>query len=78
MIDVPPVNELNAAIAQDKTNLGPGFRIGHSFFVPSQGYTATGWFERVVEMEIRPLLDEYWFDDPEKAAAWCERLLGAQ
>jgi hypothetical protein len=29
----------------------------------------------VVETEIQPLLEEYWFDDPAKADAWCERLL---
>ena len=68
---------LNFAIAEDTINLGPGFRIGHSFFVPGDGQTPDrAWFEQVIATEIRPLLEEYWFDEPAKAADWCERLLG--
>lgn len=69
---------LNEAIAADKANLGPGFQIGHSFFTPSHPVaSADHWFQTVVETEIRPLLEEYWFDDPAKAAEWRERLLNA-
>jgi hypothetical protein len=69
---------LNAEIAADKANLGPGFQIGHSFFTPPEGFSFTpSWFERVVETEIRPLLEEYWFDEPAKAAEWRGRLLSA-
>lgn len=69
---------LNAAIAADKVNLGPGFQIGHSFFTPTTPIASSDhWFETVVETEIRPLLEEYWFDDPAKAAEWRERLLHA-
>ncbi|MDN4984296.1 DUF3578 domain-containing protein [Bradyrhizobium sp. WYCCWR 13022] len=68
--------ELNDAIANDTINLGPGFQIGHSFFVPEDDSSYTdGWYERIIETEIRPLLEEYWFDDPKKAADWRERLL---
>ncbi len=68
--------ELNAAISADTTNLGPGFRIGHSFFVPTEHEAVgDGWFERVIDTEIRPLLEEYWFDAPEKVDHWCTRLL---
>lgn len=70
------MSELNAAIADDKVNLGPGYRIGHSFFVPSQAMgTLDGWFEQVIDAEIGPLLDEYWFDDAAKADEWRSRLL---
>ncbi len=69
---------LNAAIAADKANLGPGFQIGHSFFTPPEGFAfSPTWLERIVETEIRPLLEEYWFDEPSKSAEWCERLLSA-
>lgn len=69
---------LNAAIASDTANLGPGFQIGHSFFTPPHPVaSAEHWFQTVVETEIRPLLEEYWFDDPAKAAQWRERLLNA-
>lgn len=66
--------ELNAAIASDAVNLGAGFRIGHSFFTPAAQADAA-WLEQVIETEIRPLLEEYWFDDPEKARQWRDRLL---
>lgn len=70
------MTELNAAIGEDTANLGPGFQIGHSFFTPSEdGPVGTQWYEAVVKTEIRPLLEEYWFDDPAKATDWCDRLL---
>jgi 5-methylcytosine-specific restriction protein B len=75
---VDGMTALNDAIATDKSNLGPGFQIGHSFFIqPSGASFSPAWFERVVETEIRPLIEEYWFDDPDKAADWRERLLSA-
>ncbi len=71
------MQELNAAIGEDRVNLGPGFQIGHSFFTPSKTQNVgTDWFERVVETEIRPLLEEYWFDAPDRADEWRARLLG--
>lgn len=70
------MSELNAAIGADKINLGPGYRIGHSFFTPSRAFIfSDGWFEHIVDTEIRPLLEEYWFDDPDKAAEWRTRLM---
>ncbi|NOJ39980.1 MrcB family domain-containing protein [Bradyrhizobium australiense] len=71
--------ELNEAIASDTINLGPGFQIGHSFFVPyDESSYSQEWYERIVETEIRPLLEEYWFDEPKRAADWRERLLKAE
>lgn len=69
------MTELNAAIAADKINLGPGFQIGHSFFVPANGSVNSEWYSMVVQTEIRPLLEEYWFDEPARADEWCGRLL---
>ena len=62
---------LNDRIGEDRT-LGPQFRVGHSYVSPSPGTTIGGqeeWFVRVVESEIVPLLEEYWFDNPEAVAA---------
>jgi MoxR-like ATPase len=71
------MGELNQAIAADRINLGPGFRIGHSFFTPIQEVVdADAWYRRVIETEIYPLLEEYWFDEPENADQWRDRLLG--
>jgi len=70
------MGELNQAIESDRTNLGPGFRIGHSFFTPTtQVADAEKWFRRIVETEIHPLLEEYWFDAPETADQWRDQLL---
>ncbi|MBL0422607.1 hypothetical protein JI739_19850 [Ramlibacter sp. AW1] len=33
------------------------------------------WFQQVVETEIGPLLDEYWFDAPDEALKACARLV---
>ena len=35
------------------------------------------WLESVVEDELIPLLEEYWFDQPEQAAEWAETLRSA-
>jgi len=75
---VAKLTALNTAIADDKKNLGPGFEIGHSFFTPSSSDMPIGptWYRKVVADEIGPLLREYWFDNPSKAADWIGNLLG--
>lgn len=71
------MGELNTAIVADKTNLGPGFRIGHSFFVPVEAVPDPEvWLARIFETEIQPLLREYWFDDPAQADSWYAQLIG--
>ena len=68
---------LNQTISDDEL-LGPQFRIGHSVVTPSRGAAITNpvqWFEQVVETEIGPLLDEYWFDAAERALSAKEDLL---
>ncbi|WP_428515473.1 MrcB family domain-containing protein [Roseovarius sp.] len=70
------MSELNQAIETDRTNLGPGFRIGHSFFTPTSAVTdPEAWYRRIVETEIHPLLEEYWFDAPETADQWRDQFL---
>lgn len=61
------LDSLNQAIADDP-NLGPQFRIGHSFVTPNDKIdNPNDWFRQVVQTEIGPLLDEYWYDDRQKA-----------
>lgn len=60
---------LNDGIAAD-ASLGRQFRLGHSFVTPPQGVQILdfrSWFKQVVQTEIRPLLEEYWFDATDKA-----------
>lgn len=71
------MNALNTTIADDRT-LGPQFRIGHSFVTPTDGDNIKdprAWFRDIVATEIGPLLDEYWFDAPDRAVAAKAKLL---
>lgn len=68
---------LNDQIAAD-ARLGKPFRIGHSYVTPAHKLEAGDTkkrFRQVVETEIGPLLDEYWFDAPDEAQKACARLL---
>lgn len=63
------ITALNEQIRTDRS-LGRHFCVGHSFVtpaVPLASGTTREWFRNVVETEIGPLLQEYWFDDPKKA-----------
>lgn len=73
------ITELNEEIARDRS-LGPQFRIGHSYVTPAKGEAiadARTWFERLVKTEIAPLLEEYWYDNPELASEATKKLLGS-
>jgi 5-methylcytosine-specific restriction protein B len=64
---VTRMNALNEIIAADTKNLGPGYQIGHSYFCPRNGIIPDdGWYRRVIESEIVPLIQEYWFDNEQK------------
>lgn len=71
------LDTLNWAIATDIL-LGPQYRVGHSVVTPGAGEMIedeADWFRQVVETEIGPLLDEYWFDQPGKAREEINKLL---
>lgn len=68
---------LNQEIADDRS-LGPQYRIGHSYVTPVEALPSgdfKGWFRSVSETEIIPLLEEYWFDAPDKVRAAAGKLL---
>lgn len=69
------VKDLNVAISED-SSLGSGFQIGHSFFCGLKNQTAQVLPE-IVEYELVPLLEEYWFDEPSKARLWADNLRSA-
>ncbi|WP_229663063.1 AAA family ATPase [Microbacterium album] len=74
---VTAILELNEAIADDPA-LGQGFAIGHSFLSrPADSAADDLWLQSVVEDELIPLLDEYWFDEPARAEEWSQRLRAA-
>ncbi|TDP56419.1 AAA family ATPase [Aminicella lysinilytica] len=69
---ISQIENLNKAISDDES-LGDGFRIGHSYFCTENEITDE-WLKSVVEYEIIPLIQEYWFDEPTKVKDWSETL----
>jgi 5-methylcytosine-specific restriction protein B len=68
--------ELNGQIAADEKNLGRGYQIGHSYFCPEDSvHPDETWYHRIVEWEIKPLLEEYWLDDESKVTSLINSLL---
>lgn len=70
LIDV--VKELNKAIEND-SSLGKGFRIGHSYFCTEYEIDDMR-LNSIVSYEIIPLLEEYWFDEPNNVKHWGQLL----
>ena len=71
------ITELNGRIAGD-SRLGSQFRIGHSYVTPTHRIepgATKDWFRQVVETEIGPLLEEYWFDSSDDARKAIEPLI---
>lgn len=66
------IGKLNSEIEKD-VNLGKGFKIGHSYFCKYEN--TNNWYEEIIKYEIAPLIEEYWFDDQEKANRYIEELL---
>jgi 5-methylcytosine-specific restriction enzyme B len=61
------MQEVNSEISSDIVNLGKGFEIGHSYFSPEMKIEdEQAWYERIIRLEIKPLLSEYWFDQGDK------------
>lgn len=68
------VQELNEAIIDD-ASLGEGFVIGHSYFC-GQDICTDDWLKEVIEYDLIPILEEYWFDDSSKAKLWSNKMRG--
>ena len=82
LVDV--MRALNTAIADDPS-LGKGFLIGHSYLggirQPKQEDSSEAslsqfneWLYGVVNYDLLPLLEEYWYDDEETLKDWSNRL----
>jgi len=68
------IKRINEAIRSD-FQLGPGYEIGHSFFtnIP-KNMDENIWYQRVMQFEIKPLLEEYYFDRPEIVTSLLEEI----
>ena len=70
---ISKIVKLNNEISNDES-LGDGFRIGHSYFCTEDSIASDEWLDSVIDYEIAPLLNEYWFDEKQKANNWIQEL----
>ena len=71
------IESLNNDISKDES-LGDGFCIGHSYFCNLEAEEINDQeLSGIVEYEIIPLLQEYWFDEPSKINNWSGNLRSA-
>ena len=73
------IKQLNLDIKSDET-LGAGFCIGHSYFCDLDKFEMNereSALTRIVDFEIIPLLNEYWFDDINMVNEWSNNLRSA-
>jgi len=62
---IDAVMKLNSEVIAKDPTLGKGYCIGHSYFC-NQKEINEAWLMNVVECEIIPMLQEYWFDNETK------------
>ena len=65
---IEKVKELNKAIAADES-LGEGFELGHSYFCGQKTVT-DDWLHQVINYDLVPMLQEYWFDNRKEVEKW--------
>lgn len=66
------VKKVNEVIKQD---LNEGFRIGHSYFCTfNNNQSEDEWYQETIEYEIKPLLEEIWFDNSDQVKKMYEIL----
>lgn len=70
------IKQLNIAILNDDS-LGKGFLIRHSYFSEMNNDNILVSLDYIVENEIIPLLEEYWYDEKIKVIEWSHKLRGA-
>ena len=70
------ITTVNNKIKEDN-NLGIGYQIGHSYFCNCKNGTAEDdWWKDLLEFELKPLLEEIWFDDINMVSKMMQELKG--
>lgn len=68
------ITKVNLKIKED-VNLGDGFQIGHSYFCSYTSNQDEGaWWNEILSFELKPLLEEIWFDDSSRVAEVLKQL----
>jgi 5-methylcytosine-specific restriction protein B len=70
---IEAVKQLNIVIEKDDS-LGAGFCIGHSYFCNQKEYSKQ-WMKNVIKYDIKPMLEEYWFDNKNQRESQINNLL---
>lgn len=65
---IETIKDLNKHIADDKS-LGVGFKVGHSYFSSNEKKDKKDIIN-IINYEIKPLLEEYWYDDEDTLNNW--------
>ena len=65
---IEKIESLNRVITQDES-LGSGFELGHSYFC-GQKSVDDAWLHQVINYDILPMLQEYWFDNRSEVKKW--------
>lgn len=65
--------ELNKTISDDPS-LGADFAIGHSYFCDNDQPITEESYKAIIKYDIKPILDEYWFDNKNKAQQVADKL----
>ena len=81
MIDliITRMNGLNEEIANENL-LGLNYQIGHSYFCPNKSDFSQlnrDWYLDIIETEIVPLIQEYWFDNQDRVEELKNRLIAS-
>ncbi|OHB50070.1 MAG: hypothetical protein A2Y10_14060 [Planctomycetes bacterium GWF2_41_51] len=77
---ISKMTNLNKSISENKINLGSDYQIGHSYFCPNgeKRIYDESWYKMIINHEIKPLLEAYWFDDLDKAKTEVTKLLNLE
>ena len=68
------LTHLNKEITED-VDLGKGFQIGHSYFCNyDKEQPEESWWKQIVDFELKPLLEEMWFDKDGQVSAFIKGL----
>jgi len=68
------ITKVNSEIKKD-VNLGEGFQIGHSYFCTYPAKEDENkWWNEILSFELKPLLEEIWFDDSSKVSEVLKQL----
>jgi 5-methylcytosine-specific restriction protein B len=68
------IHTMNTINQEIRNDLGENFEIGHSYFVDSDVSDFDQWYQNILEFDIIPILQEYYFDDHDKVSKFLEDL----